>query len=32
LQVSVASIILAGLFINRNKTVTDFEWEEDDEF
>jgi len=32
LLVSVASIILAVLFINRNKTVTDFEWEEDDEF
>jgi len=32
LLVSIASIILAVLFINRNKTVTDFEWEEDDEF
>ena len=32
LLISVASIILAILFINRNKAVTDFEWEEDDEF
>ena len=32
LLASIASIILAVLFINRNKTVTDFEWEEDDEF
>ena len=32
LLVSAASIILAVLFVKRNKTVTDFEWEEDDEF
>ncbi len=32
LLVSVTSIILAILFINRNKAVNDFEWEEDDEF
>ena len=32
LLVSVASIILAVLFMNRNKVVTDFDWEEDDEF
>ncbi len=32
LLISVTSIILAIIFINRNKTVTDFEWEEDDEF
>jgi subtilase family serine protease len=32
LLISVASIILAIIFINRNKAVTDFEWEEDDEF
>ena len=32
LLVSVASIILAILFMNRNKVVTDFDWEEDDEF
>ena len=32
LLVSVASIILAVLFLNRNKVATDFDWEEDDEF